>query len=305
MKLFNKLILYIILSIVLLCSANIQWGNNNWKSIIGADGKGYYAYLPAAFIYHDMNFSFFDTIENKYPNPNTYYDYRVIYEGKVADKYFAGTALAMMPFFFIAHLLSNLIGLDADGYSKIYFVFINLAGLFYLFIGLYYLKKLLKQFNFAEGLISFVLISITFGTNLFYYAVREPSMSHIYSFAFITLFICFSRNYFQSPSKRLLFVLAALLGIIVLVRPVNGLVVLISPFIAADKTRFLVGLKFLKQEIISSLGAAFIFFSIVSIQLIIYKIQTGSLWIDSYGNEQFNWTDPHPISFLFSYRKGL
>lgn len=305
MKLFNKLILFIIVSIVLLCSSNIQWSKNNWKSIIGADGKGYYAYLPAIFIYHDLNFSFFDSIEKKYPNSNTYYDYRIIQNGKVADKYFCGTALAMMPFFFIAHSISNVLGLDADGYSKIYFVFINLAGIFYLFIGLFYLKKILIQYKASDGVISFLLIAITFGTNLFYYSLKEPSMSHVYSFAFITLFIYSLHNYFILPNRRTVFVLAVILGIIVLIRPVNGIVILIAPFVAGDKNKFSIGLHFLKQQLISTVGASFLFLAVISIQLIIYKIQTGSFWIDSYGSEKFNWTDPHPIDFLVSYKKGF
>ncbi|OFY86101.1 MAG: hypothetical protein A3F72_06520 [Bacteroidetes bacterium RIFCSPLOWO2_12_FULL_35_15] len=305
MKLFNKLILFIIVSIVLLCSSNIQWSKNNWKSIIGADGKGYYAYLPATFIYHDLNFSFFDSIEKKYPNPNTYYDYRINQNGKVADKYFSGTALAMMPFFFMAHSISKAFGLDADGYSKIYFIFINLSGIFYLFIGLFYLKKIFIQYKASDGLISFLLIAITFGTNLFYYSVKEPSMSHVYSFAFITLFIYSLHNYFILPGKRTVFVLAVLLGIIVLIRPVNGIVILIAPFIAGDKNKFSVGLQFLKQQLITTVGASFLFLAIISIQLVIYKIQTGSFWIDSYGSEKFNWLDPHPIDFLISYKKGF
>jgi len=54
MNWFNRLILPFIIAIVTLCAANIQWGGNNWKDIIEADGKGYYAYLPAVFIYQDF-----------------------------------------------------------------------------------------------------------------------------------------------------------------------------------------------------------------------------------------------------------
>src|SRR5207249_3332740 len=82
-------------------SSNIQWSKDNWKNIIEADGKGYYAYLPAIFIYHDLNFSFFDRVEKLHPNPAIYYDYRINYNGKTADKYFAGSALAMSPFFIV------------------------------------------------------------------------------------------------------------------------------------------------------------------------------------------------------------
>ncbi|HDO27320.1 MAG TPA: hypothetical protein ENH02_04305 [Bacteroidetes bacterium] len=37
----------------------------------------------------------------------------------------------------------------------------------------------------------------------------------------------------------------------------------------------------------------------------LYKIQTGSFWVYSYGKKGFDFTHSHIISFLFSYRKGL
>ena len=44
--------------------------------IIESDAKGYYAYLPAVFIYHDLNFGFYNDIEIKtYYNPNLSLDY--------------------------------------------------------------------------------------------------------------------------------------------------------------------------------------------------------------------------------------
>ena len=44
---------------------------------------------------------------------------------------------------------------------------------------------------------------------------------------------------------------------------------------------------------------------ILSIQLIIYKLQTGSFFVYSYGDEGFNFGSPQIINFLFSYKKGL
>jgi hypothetical protein len=305
MKLVNKYIILFIITIVTICASNIHWGKNNWKDIIEADGKGYYAYLPAAFIYHDFNFSFFDSIERKYPNPHIYYDYRVGEENKKTDKYFVGTAVAMAPFFFIANVSAMLSGFDADGYSKSYPIMINIAAIFYLFIGLYYLKKLLKNYKASDNLISFILVAITFATNIFYYAVREPSMSHIYSFAFITMFVYYLHSFFILPRRRTILIICVLLGMIVLIRPVNGLIILIVPFVSGNRNSLLNGFAFLKKHLFESFIGLCLFFSIVFLQLLIYKIQTGNFWVDTYGAEKFNWADPHPISFLISYKKGL
>jgi hypothetical protein len=65
----SKISIVVIMLIMTIVSSNLNWGKNYWKEIIKSDGKGYYAYLPAIFIYHDLNFGFFDKIEK-----NEYYD---------------------------------------------------------------------------------------------------------------------------------------------------------------------------------------------------------------------------------------
>lgn len=305
MKILNRLIIPVICAVLLVCASNIQWSKNNWNNIIEADGKGYYAYLPAAFIYKDLNFTFFDSIERKYPNPRLYFDYRVGEEGRQANKYFAGTAVAMAPFFFIAHVTAKCVGMEADGYSKIYPILINIAAVFYLFLGLLYLRRMLRLYRVPDSLISFILVAVTFATNVFYYAVCEPAMSHIYSFAFITMFIYYLHVFYNNPATRKFFVLCILFGIIVLIRPVNGLIILIAPFAAGEKNRFWDGLTYFKTHLLMAISGVLITTVIVSIQLIIYKIQTGNFLVDSYGAEEFNWLAPHPIDFLISYKKGL
>ncbi len=305
MRVLNKLIIPAICIVLVVCSSNIQWSRNNWNNIIEADGKGYYAHLPAVFIYEDLNFTFFDSIEKKYPNPRLYYDYRVGESGKQANKYFSGTAVAMMPFFFVAHITAKIVGLEADGYSKIYPIMINVAAIFYLFIGLYYIRRLLLKYQVADNIITFILIAITFATNVFYYAVCEPALSHIYSFTFITMFIYYMHVFYNNPATRTFFTLCILFGIIVLIRPVNGLIILIAPFAAIEKNKFVEGFTFFKKRFSVLITGALISIAIISIQMIIYKIQTGNFFVNSYGAEQFNWLNPHPIDFLISYKKGL
>lgn len=305
MKKLNNIVLFLIASILLLCASNIQWSKNNWRAIIEADGKGYYAYLPATFIYNDLNFSFFDSIEKKYPNPRLYYDYRVGEKEHQVNKYFAGTAIAMFPFFISAHAISLVAGYDADGYSKLYPIMINISAIFYLLLGLFYLKKILLHYNASNKQSAFILVAITFATNLFYYAVCEPAMSHVYSFAFVTMFIHYMLRFFTQPSARIYFVLCVLLGLIVLIRPVNGLIVLIIPFLASDYKTLVIGVQYLKKYFLNTIVGILITLSIVFIQFFIYKIQTGNFFVDSYPSESFYFASPHIIGFLVSYKKGL
>jgi hypothetical protein len=43
----------------------------------------------------------------------------------------------------------------------------------------------------------------------------------------------------------------------------------------------------------------------VSLQSIIYYLQSGYFFVYSYGREGFNFLDSHMIDILYSYKKGL
>lgn len=189
MQFLSRYIIYFFAVVLLLYSANIKWSKKHFKDTILSDGKGYYVYLPAVFIYHDLGFSFVDEIEKTYYDTNTKYDFRSYWEGKAYSKYSVGVALLLSPFFIIAHLLSLLLGYSADGYSQPYTIAVCIGALFYLLLGLTYLKKLLSLYKIGDTATVVAITSITFGTNLFYYTIVEPSMSHVYSFAFIAMFL--------------------------------------------------------------------------------------------------------------------
>lgn len=294
--------------IMTLISSNIHWSKeDSWKNIVGADAKGYYAYMPAVFVYQDLNFGFFDNIEKeKYFNKSGYYDYRSYHKGKVINKYFVGTAVAQAPFFICAHLLSGPLGFDSDGYSKPYLISVTISSLFYLLLGLIFLSKTLNLYKIERWNNAIVLITFVFGSNLFCYSVIDNGFSHTYSFAFIAIFMYYVKRYFQYYKPKYIFYIAITLGLIVLIRPVNGLVIFSIPFLSGSKKELKEGFSHLIGRFkIATILASILAFVIVSIQLVIYKISTGSFLVFSYGEEGFNFLSPHMIDILFSYRKGL
>jgi len=295
-----------IILIITIVSSNLNWGGNNWKSIIEADAKGYYAYLPAVFIYNDLNFGFFDEIEKeKYYDENLYYDYRSWYNGKFINKYYAGTALAQLPFFFSAHIYTKLTVYESDGFSKPYSVAVSVAAIFYLLIGLIFINKLLHIYKINEYLISFSIFVFVFATNLFYYVVGEPGMSHIYSFAFISMFLYYASIFFTKAKSWHIIVLSALLAIICLIRPINLLVLLILPFLASSYDSLKENINFVFKNKTILIISSFVFISIIGIQAVIYKISTNSFIVYSYGEEGFIWNGSNLIDFMFSYKKGI
>lgn len=287
-------------------SSNISWGGNKWKGILESDAKGYYAYLPAVFIYQDLNFNFFDKIEKKkYYQEHLYYDYRVGSKEKRINKYYCGTAIAQMPFFFVAHAITYILEKERDGYSKPYIVLVNISAIFYHILGIIFIWKLLVRYKVSYGHAFLVMLVTSFGTNLFAYTVVEPGMSHVYSFAFISMFIYYSKVFFENQSRRHIVIMAFLLGIIILCRPINGMIVLLLPFISGSWQNLKKGLMYITNKWKIAVTASILLLSLCSIQLVIYKISTGGFFVYSYGQEQFNFLNPHMIDILFSYKKGL
>lgn len=285
-------------------SAKVNWKDGQWEHVLEADAKGYYAYLPATFVYHDLNFGFFDTIEKKATNP-LFYDYRSFSNGKFIDKYYIGTAICISPFYLTAHLFNHLFFHDKTGYGYIYIVFLTIATCFYTALGLFFLKKILTYYSDNKLHIIITLGLIIFSTNLFYYTIGEPGFSHAYSFCFFSIFIYLILNFFKNLNYKFLVWSALVLGLIILIRPVNAIIVFSIPFLSGSYRNLENGIKSILSNYKLLISCLLLILVFPSIQFIIYKIQTGEFIVYSYGEEGFNFLKTKFISFLFSYKKGF
>lgn len=301
----------VLILLMLAYTAKINWKNGQWQHAIEADAKGYFAYLPAVFVYQDLNFSFYETQEVKQAqDSNLIYDYRAYHEGKCLNKYYVGEALLISPFYYSAHLFTTYFSnLPTTGYSQYYVISVTIAALFYLWIACYFLEKTFEIWGISQMNRMVSIVALVLGTNLFYYSIGEMGMSHVYSFSMVSAFSFYIVRYFnagknQYAKKELLFA-AFFLGLIILIRPINGLVIFSIPFLAKSKTQLLEGLKGYFSSFKTVLLSALILFSCLFIQAFVYKIQTGQFWVYSYGEEGFNFTHPEIIPFLFSYKKGF
>ena len=291
--------------ILLIVTTNINWGKNDWKGALESDAKGYYAYLPAVFIYNDLNFSFLEGVEAKYDQKHLYYDYRSNAHGVLINKYYGGVSVLQLPFFLGAHALTMLTNGDTDGYSKYYMLSISLASWFYQLFGLYFIVLLLQFYQVKPNIIALVLVAISFGTNLYVYTIVEAGMSHVYSFAMVAAFLYFAHKAFVLGQNRYLLRSSLLLGLIVLCRPINAQVVLFLPFLFGNGKDFLLQLKSTLSSTSSIVRLMIPFGLVISFQLIYYKLATGHFLVYSYDEEGFNFTNPEWMNFLFSYKKGL
>lgn len=299
----SRLILMVSNCILLLVSSNLNWAKDYWKGILRSDARGYYAWLPALFIHHDLQFDFQETVENPQTDPRHRAVYRVPVDNTYSNKYFIGTASAELPFFLIAHSITLLTRGTADGYSFFYQLFINLAGIFYALAGLIFLRRLLLNMHFSEAVVSWTIVALLFASNLFYYSIIEPGMSHIYSFAFASAFLYAIHAWLHFAQKKHLLLAAFCLGMMVLIRPVNGLLLFTIPLLGTSLSDVFARIKtaFFQGQL---LFPVMLFSAIVAIQPLIWYVQTGHLVIDSYPGEDFHFLEPHVFAFLFSYKKG-
>ena len=273
------------------------------KTMIDGDGSGLYAYLPAIMIYHSVDFTpvFKYEKSRRPPDYAGHYFHRI--NGTLIDKFTCGTALLQLPFFLLAYILSLLTGFDTDGYNVIFQYATALAALFWAGTGLCFFIKLATLYNIAKKQALLIALTGLFATNLFYYTFVMPSASHVYSFALISAFLYFMKKVYLSGKRRSLYISAFILGLIMLVRPVNILVVAVLPFIAASPENFM---HILRRKIVQKDLLILIPLFLLGIfpQLLINFLQTGKLLVWGYQQEGFYFNRPEVINFLFSYRKG-
>jgi hypothetical protein len=272
------------------------------KTEMWSDRAGYYIYLPATFFYHfdthrmpaDLDIATgagfsTDTVKNK-----------------LETKYTYGVALMVSPFFFTAALVSRIAGFDDEnGFSMLYMRMMSLAAVFYLILGLWFLRKFL-HFYFPPAVTWFVITLIFLGTNLFYYALIDGMMSHVYSFFLFALFLFALKKFLLTGEYRFYIILATSFALAVLIRPTN--ILLGSLFFlwdAGDKSEWMRRVKqFMKPAYILVLAA--LLFTLFLPQLVYWKYLSGHWLHFSYRGEGFaNWNHPKVAEVLFSPVNGL
>ncbi|MGB3949264.1 MAG: hypothetical protein WBM13_14850 [Bacteroidia bacterium] len=305
MKLLKpQLFLYFFIPLCILLSLNKHSKDkaNSYHGVIWADAAGYYVYQPIWFIYGNNASALPDSV-----SAHSGYGFQLdSVNNTIKTKYPSGVAILQSPFFLAAHFLAQPLGFEPNGFSKIYSFALYVAGVFYCCLGLFLLSSfLLKQFNSIVALVCPFLFLL--GTNLYYYSIDAPGMSHVYSFFLFSFIVYLTPKIVEKPSFKSYLLFTFTLVLILLTRPTNVIIASFPLFYAVNT----------KQELINRFKLLFsnpkiIFWSVLlSIplcipQLIYWHQTTGNLFIYSYGNESFsNWLNPKLIQVWFSAKNGL
>lgn len=262
------------------------------KVSIDGDAKDYYSYLVSLFIEHNFT----------HQTGNNWF--LIETPTGIINVHTIGVSILTAPFFFGAMLFSKLLGFEMDGFSLPFQMGVYFAGIFYCMVGLIFIKKLLLQLNIKEIYIAALIILTCFGTNLFSYVVNEPGMPHVYAFALTSVFFYLILNLFQKRSVNYYYLSALTLGLIILVRPVNLILLTFLPFFFQNRYDLISTLKvFLKSK--HFYFSTIVLFLVCSIQSIAWYSQNGRFFQDSYPGNGFYFSNPKIFEMLFEFNNGL
>jgi hypothetical protein len=280
-----------------------KWKQANTESTISWDVSGYYFYLPSIFIYKEIKqLSFKDSIINKYhPTPELQQAF-LHASGNYVMKYPAGQALLFSPFFFTAHAITGFSEqYPGDGFSYPYQICIGIGMLLYACVGLFVLRKVLLHF-FSDAVTALTLFTIFFATNYLNYSVIDGAMTHNTLFMLYALLLLFTIRFYQRPGLRYAIAIAVTAGIATLVRPTEIVCLIIPLCWNMDGIKKRISFFISSRSFI--IPATVVFLLIVCIQMIYWKYVSGNWLVYSYREEGFDWTHPHLIKGLSSYKNG-
>lgn len=296
--------LYVAIGICLLLLGTVfkfaPWQNAEKEGkLIAWDVTSYYGYLPATFIERDLTLSFVSLDSSFYHQQQMYWP-ETAPNGNKVIKTTMGMSLLYAPFFGIAKTIDD----DHSkhrGFSQTFEFWLTLSNLFYTFLGVFFLRSFLIR-HFDNDIVNYVLISLYLGTNLLYYITIEPLMPHAYNFALVACFIYLTDKWHLKKAIGNSLLLGLIIGLITLIRPVNGIVVIFFILYQFDtiKNRIRVFASHWKLLLIITTTG----FAVILPQLIYWKIHTGHMVFNSYPGERFFFGSPHILDGLFSYRKG-
>lgn len=263
------------------------------KDAIRHDMTAYYAYLPALFTYQDITFRYTDTFSR---NQNKYEWLLPVKNGKV-PRMTMGISWLAAPFYGTAALADD----DSGGHSAHYYLFVLLAPLCYVLLGLAGVRKVLLRYT-SERVTALVVLLLCFGTNLFYYTLYEGLMSHACLFFLYAWFFYFSLAWQSAPSRRNSILAGLAWGMMILIRPIHVLAILFLLLydIQYPRQRLIFLLRNIPRLVILGICALLV----LAPQLAYWKYMTGDLLFYSYGEEGFFFSDPMILQGLFGFRKG-
>lgn len=288
--------------------------------LVHGDGVGYYAYLRAPLIQHNLRFeddwrhanlgfTEMRLSPDNEPHPDQYTS-----TGHISNLFTIGPAILWTPFFLLAHvtvLTANSFGahIPADGFSLPYRVLVAFGTAFYGFCGLL-LSYLLARKYLDPSWALLATLGVWAGSSLPVYMYFNPFWSHAHSAFMAALFLWYWDRTRPNRSLGEWIVLGLISGLLVDVYFVNG-VLLSIPFLESIQGYWKdLQLKNPVTAVLHRLGqnvaylAAFVL--VILPTLLTRKVIFGGLFrFGAYTVLPWNWHAPFWRAVLFSSDHGM
>jgi hypothetical protein len=291
---------------------------NPW---IRGDGVGYYAFLRAPLIQHDLNF------QPDYLQANTGFRERRVDEngqlkqifrtstGHLDDHFSVGPAILWAPFFLLAHsavLLARAAGsaVLADGFSAPYRIAVAFATAVYGFLGLLISFHMARKYA-QERWALLATIAIWWASSLPVYMYFNPSWSHAHSAFVVALFLWYWHKTRSLRTPRQWLLLGVIAGLMLNVYFANAMLLVVllveavqdyaAAFRAASRHERNFG-ALLRGQLIF---AAAVLISLLPTFLSRYIIYGNALESGYVPLREWSWSSPYFLAVLFSSNHGL
>lgn len=297
----------IILFIYLIFALNIEPFYSYPGGLTVWDNFGYYLYMPAYFIYHDLSYMHFlpEVLKTYRPSPDIYQVYKM-WDGKYLDVYPVGMAILYSPFFFLGHIWATLTQQPLDGFSRPYQAAILIGNFFYCIIALLLLRKVLKKY-FSDKVVALTLLIVCLGTNASLY-LTNTFLSHGQGFFLGVIVLYATIQWHEKHKWYWAFLIGLGVGLAACTR-VPEILIGIIPLLwnVKDAEDFRAKLRMFASRWTQVLFMIVAFFIAILPQLIYTHHVTGKYFYDTYfyPGQVFDWTSPHFYNCLFSFRDGL
>jgi hypothetical protein len=282
-----------------------KWKQTGSNATISWDVSGYYLYLPAALIYHDIrHLGFLDSINARYgPDPSNGQAFRQP-SGEFVLKYPMGQALQMLPWFATGHVAAMITGYPTDGYSLPYQAAISWGSMLIAFLGLWFFRKILLEY-FSDAATAVTLLCFVWGSNYLEYTAITGAMTHNWLFTLYAGLILATIRFYRNPTRGGALLIGLLIGWATLTRPTEIVTALIPLFWGVGSVKYLRGrLAFLASDWVLPLLSAITAGAVMSLQVIYWKYSSGHFLVYTYHEQGFSWLHPHLRDVLISAKAG-
>ncbi|HEX4886978.1 MAG TPA: hypothetical protein VFV37_02930, partial [Luteibaculaceae bacterium] len=291
-------LLYVCLSLIAV-NQHRNVNVDDYHSELWADRSGYYVYLPMWFNYGMKS----DDFPEEAFDPGCGYSKDSI-SGLVYTKYPSGVALLAAPFYVTWQWVKP----ASDQYlTQADLRWANFVGCFYAVLGLFLLYVFLIQ-HFTRWISFAVIATIFLSTSLLYYTIIEAFMAHIYGFFLVSALLLFLETRLAKNNFTWLHavVFGLICGLLVLCRATNVifLVGILAWFIyrSGQGSQLLQLNKWPWKALIT---ATIAFLACWIPQFYYWFSLRGSIFIDAYQGEHFDFLHPELLLHYFSPYNGF